>query len=343
MLNYTGCDAHKRMCHFQQMDEDGALGFSIRVPTDKESIIELLDQLEEKTIMTLEAGRNWWWLCQLFKSHHNISAINIADPRRSRNIAEELSIQSGYGRASNDRIDSEMLAEQTRRGLVPLIHIPTEEQFKKRSINRHRFILVSIRTQFKNSIHAISAMHGVDINISKLITDPQTADLIYTSLPEYATFMIKQFIAQIQLLDQQISLSDKKLDKLLPPTNPIMKLLLSHPGIGPVCSRTVITETLDIHYFKEPKYYISYSGLAPVKEESSGRNKALVKLNNFSNHFLKYAFIEAAHSCRTHDKFRRKYDLDVKKRGKKIAKINLARKIAKTVYWMLTRQEPFKC
>jgi transposase len=342
MTNYTGCDAHKRICHFQQMDEDGALGLSIRVPTEKERITAFLDQFEEKTIMTLEAGRNWWWLCQLFKEHHNISAVKVTDPRRSKHLAQELSVRCGYGRARNDRIDSEMLAEQTRRGLAPLIHIPTQEQFEKRSINRRRFILVSIRTQFKNSIHAVSAMHGVDINISKLITDQETAKLIYTSLPEYATLMIKQYIDQIQLLDQQIALSEKILDKLLPPTDPVMNVLLSHPGIGPVGSRTIITETLDIHYFKEPKYYVSYSGLAPVKQESDGRNKALVKLNSFSNHFLKYAFIEAAHTCRSHDKFRRKYELDVKKRGKKIAKINLARKIAKTVYWMLTRQEPFK-
>ena len=50
----------------------------------------------------------------------------------------------------------------------------------------------------------------------------------------------------------------------------------------------------------------------------------------------------AAHAARTHPKYRRKYDRDVKKYGKTIAKLNLARRIAKAVYWMLTRQQPFQ-
>jgi hypothetical protein len=71
-----------------------------------------------------------------------VAHLNVVDPRRSRSLSAELSVQAGYGRAKNDRIDTEMMAEQNRRGLAPTIHVPTPEQLHRRTLNRHRFVLV---------------------------------------------------------------------------------------------------------------------------------------------------------------------------------------------------------
>ena len=116
MLYHTGIDVHQNFCSLQHMDDEGALGLTMTVPTDKESLNRFLAQLDEPTSITFEAGRNYWWLHQFFMDHRKVSEVNVVDPRRSRHIAEELSVISGYGRAKNDRIDGEMLAEQKRRG-----------------------------------------------------------------------------------------------------------------------------------------------------------------------------------------------------------------------------------
>jgi len=131
------------------------------------------------------------------------------------------------------------------------------------------------------------------------------------------------------------------LDKILPSSHPQIKLLMTLPGIWPVLARIIYTEILNIKYFEAPKYLTSYSGLAPIEHESNGK-KGPIKLNRYSNHYLKYAFVEAAHHARTHYRYQRKYELDVKKHGKIRAKLNLARRLTKAVYWMLTRQQPFK-
>ncbi len=120
-----------------------------------------------------------------------------------------------------------------------------------------------------------------------------------------------------------------------------MKILASHPGIGPVFSRTILSEIFDIRYFNEPKYLVSYAGLAPIENVSAGRKKGRIRLNRHCNYYLKYAFVSAANSARLYPKYRRKYEIDVKKHGKMIAKLNLARRIVKNIYWMLTRQQPF--
>jgi len=76
------------------------------------------DKLDAPTVIPFEASRGYSWLHQYFSNHPKVYRVVVVDPFRSRKIAEDLSVQRGYGRAKNDRIDSEMLAEQTRLGLA---------------------------------------------------------------------------------------------------------------------------------------------------------------------------------------------------------------------------------
>ena len=342
MIYHTGIDVHENFCSIQHMDNDGALGLTMTVPTTKEGLNRFLAQLDEPTTITFEAGRNYWWLHQFFTDHPKVLQVNVVDPRRSRHIAEELSVISGYGRAKNDRIDGEMLAEQSRRGLAPTIYVPTPEQLAMRTVNRQRFSTVENRTRAKNMIHGLLAMHGASAAIDTLLHDVTTKTKIMAPLPEYVPMLVELLLAWVRLFNQQVDFLEAELNRLLPPSHPQIKLLLTVPGIGIVLARIIYTELLDINYFKDnPKYFISYNGLAPLANESAGR-QGRMKLNSHSNHYLKYAFVEAAHNAFDHPHYRRKYELDVKKHGKIIAKLNLARRLAKTVYWMLTRQQPYR-
>jgi len=339
MQYHTGCDAHKKTCTFHHMSDDSAHGLHMKVDTNKQSIYNFLELLDAPTTMTLEAGNSWWHLYHLFNDHPLVSEVNIVDPRRSRKICEELSVQSGYGRASNDHIDSEMLAEIRRRNLAPVIQIPTPEQMEIRTINRFRLDSVVGGTMAKNKIHALLIFHGARARINDLLEKFDTYEKIKKQLPEYVIFLIDQLLERIIALAQQVELCESKLDRLLPESDPNMSIILSHPGIGIVFARTIHSEIWNIAYFKEPKNLISYSGLAPVECESAGRKKGKIQLNRHCNYYLKYAFVSAANSSRNHPKYRRKYQSDVKKHGKMIAKLNLARRIVKNIYWMLTRQQ----
>ena len=341
MIYHIGLDAHHSSSFFQHMDSEGTIGLSERIATDPECINQLLAQLDEPTTITFEAGRNYWWLHEFFVNHSMVSEVKVVDPRRSRILSSELSVLSGYGRAKNDFIDAEMLAEQTRRGLSPTIHVPTVEQLEKRTLCRHRFNSVMSRTRAKNMIHAILDLHGFSARITDLLTPSAESKQFMASLPAYVSFIVEQLVARIKLLDQQIASCETQLDRRLPQSHPQMKIIMSAPGYGIVLSRMVHTEILDIAYFKEPKYLISYGGLAPIDKESAGR-KGSIKLNKHCNYYLKYALVQAAHNARHNPKYRRKYDLDVKRHGKIISKLNLARRLAKAVYWMLTRQQLYR-
>ena len=339
-MYFTGIDVHSNQSTLQHMTEDGYLGVDLELKTREECFNEFFSQFDQQSIVVLEAGRHHWWLNNILEQHPNISEVKVVDARRSRKIAEELSVQRGYGRAKNDRIDAEMLAELARQDLAPEIHVLTLEQLAPRSIVRHRSRLLVQHTRAINTLHGLLGMHGVILNTKDFFEQyAAKADAVKT-LPPYCLIIIDDLLSQIQLYDTQIGTIEAELDTLLPPDHPQIKLLMTAPGIGIVLARIIYTEIRDIRFFKEPKYLISYSGLAPFDQESNGK-KGTIKLNRYSNHWLKYAFVEAAHHARTHEKYKHKYEADVKKHGKIRAKLNLARRLTKAVYWMLTRQQPF--
>jgi transposase len=339
MTYFIGCDAHRQTSTFQQITDQGALGLTMNVDNNKESLFKFLDLFDQPAIVTLEAGRNWWFLHQVFKDHPNVEKINVVDPRRNRNLSKEFSVKSGYGRARNDRIDSEMMAELTRLKIAPTIFVPTPEQLEVRSINRFRINLVYNNTRAKNHVHSLLAMYGKYASVQEMVYQSEASQSILNPLPKYIQSLIHQLIQQITTFDEQIEQCEKLLDQWLPEKHPQMAILLSTPGFGITLARTVLVEILDISHFKSPKYLVSYSGLAPIIEDSDNHPKSKTKLNHHCNYYLKFAFVEAAHHASRHSKYREKYNSDVKHHGRMIAKFTLARRLIKTIYWMLIRQQ----
>ena len=91
---FTGRDLHKRRITLHQMDEDQAHGLHDTVPTTPEDLSRCLDQLHDPTMITFEASGGYYWLSQLFENHPMVAGVHVVDPRRSRRIAEELSVQA---------------------------------------------------------------------------------------------------------------------------------------------------------------------------------------------------------------------------------------------------------
>jgi transposase len=337
---YVGLDVHEKYTQIQAMDEAGFLAMTEKLPTTAESLGSFFSRLPDSAAVSLEAGRNYWWISQFLSSHTIVEEFKVVDSRRSRILAKEFSVRYGYGRAKNDRIDAEMLAHIHREGMSPSIHLPTEEQLGWRTLVRHRMGLVQQSTAAGGRLQGLLSMHGVRMSTRSLTDDFQSQLESLESLPNYARCTLQHLLEHIRLYQRQIKHCERRLSKCLPSSHPQIKILMTAPGIGIVLARIMLSEILSIHYFDAPKYLMSYAGLAPI-ENTSGGKKGVIELNRHCNYYLKYAFVQAAHTARQNPKYRKKYNQDEKRHGKTRAKINLARRMVKAVYWMLTRQESF--
>lgn len=248
-MYYTGLDIHEDTTQIQHMDQEGALGIMMNVKTNAEELRAFLDRLDAPTSIVFEASRHYWWISQLLTSHPNVSALKVVDPRRSRKMAEELSVLKGYGRAKNDRIDAEMLAEEDRRGLAPAINLPTAGQLETRTLSRQRFELAHKKNIAGSQLQAYLSMHGCRLSTQKLLKEDPLQLNDFKELPDYIQFVIHQCLAQIRLFCEQIDSCEQRLSQLLPESDPQLKLLRSVPGIGMVISWIILSEIFAIDFF----------------------------------------------------------------------------------------------
>jgi transposase len=90
--------------------------------------------------------------------------------------------------------------------------------------------------------------------------------------------------------------------------------------------------------FQCGKQIASYLGLVPL-EKSSGNQRRLGHITKQGNSLLRFLLVEAAQvTVRSLPEWRSKYCHLTMRRGRKIAKVAMARKLAVRLYWMLRKE-----
>ena len=113
------------------------------------------------------------------------------------------------------------------------------------------------------------------------------------------------------------------------------RLLMTHPGIGPVISLAFVLSIGPITRFPCSRKLVSYLGLNP-SEESSGGRRRLGAISKQGNTVVRWLLIEAVHPAVRLDPALRQDYLRLKfRRGHAVAKVAIARKLAVRMYWML--------
>src|SRR5918998_1615869 len=188
--------------------------------------------------------------------------------------------------AKTDRIDAWVLAELSRRDLVPAIWLPDPAVRAERERARRRLHLVRHRPPLKNRIHAT----------------PLAFD------------------------------------------HPYVPLLRTVPGIGAVLGYTIAAEIGDIARFPTAKQLVGYTGLCPIVRQSGRRDHRAALAKNGPK-YLRWALIEAATHAARHPVYAERYQRTRarlgRQRGARIARVDLARRLAEAIWHMLTTNQPF--
>jgi transposase len=236
-----------------------------------------------------------------------------------------------------------VLAELARLALVPEIWLPDPEVRAERERARFRLHLVKHRSSLKNRIHAVLFQHGIPSPGSDLFGAGGRALLERLCLPEPWASTVAASLELIDVLDDKITACEHELRRL-GAEHRYMPLLLTCPGIGWVLAFTIASEIGDIGRFASPRKLVGYSGLCPRVEQSGERDRRGPLRKNGPDH-LRWALVEAAHSAYRHPLYRplleRKRAQLGRKRGTKIAAIEIGRRLAEAIWYMLTRTEPF--
>jgi transposase len=118
---------------------------------------------------------------------------------------------------------------------------------------------------------------------------------------------------------------------------PAARRLMTHPGIGALTAVAFVLIIGEAHRFECGKQIAAYLGLVP-EEDSSGERRRLGHISKQGNSLLRFLLVEAAQATVGSDgQWRNRFFHLAQRRGRKIAKVAMARRLAVRLYWMWRR------
>ena len=261
--------------------------------------------------------------------------VEVADAQKVRGLAPLA--------CKTDRIDAWVLAELSRRELVPAIWLPGVAQRAERERARWRLFLVRRRSSLKHRIHAQLLTFGHGCPVSDLFGTSGRRLLDRLDFPEPWRGGVEASLQMIDDLDRQISGIEREL-RALGADHRYVPTLMSAPGIAWVLGYTIAAEIGEIGRFASPAKLAGYTGLCP-RVYQSGRTDRRGHLTHAGPKYLRWALMEAALNACRHPFSRERYRATKarlgKQRGPKVAQVNIARRLSEAIWQMLTRNQPF--
>ena len=261
--------------------------------------------------------------------------VEIADAKRVKGLAPLA--------CKTDKIDSLVLAVLSQRDLVPAIWLPDPHTREERELARFRLHLVKHRSMLKHRIHSTLINFGKPCTVTDLFGVEGRRLLERLEVPEPWRSNVIASVALIDQLERQISEINRRL-KDGHADHRYIPLLMSAPGIGWVLAFTIAAEIGEIERFASAEKLTGYTGLCP-RVNQSGDSDRRGPLSKHGPRYLRWALIEATMHALKHPAYAERYQRNKrrlgKQRGAKVAQIDIARRLAHTIWHMLSRNEKF--
>jgi len=119
---------------------------------------------------------------------------------------------------------------------------------------------------------------------------------------------------------------------------------MSIPGINYYSAMLLLAEIGDINRFPDAKKLCAYAGLVPSISQSGART-IYGHITKQGNRWIRFVMVEAVQRTRTIQQdspLAAMYRRIQARKGGSIAKVACARKLLKIIWFMLTRNEPYR-
>jgi len=219
-----------------------------------------------------------------------------------------------------------------RGDLLPTVWIPPAALREARELLRHRVQLAWVRGEIRNRLVALLARRNLQPTSGKSwFTTGGDRELERLPLAAIPSRVREDCRALLRILDGQIRHLDAELTQQWG-TDPRVQRLCTIPGIGPFIALVLVLELGDIRRFAHAKQVASYIGLTPRIRASADRIRT-GHISKEGNRLLRWALVLAAtQAARRAGPLRTWFYAVKKRRGKNVARVALARRLAEIVY-----------
>jgi transposase len=337
-MEHIGIDVHKTNSQICILTSDGEL-IEKRMRTNRERFRVVLGNRAPAQILIESSTESEWVARCLEQLGHEVI---VADPNYAPMYAHRTR------KIKTDRRDARALAEACRQGNYRRAHRTSDEQRHVRGHLVVRESLVQTRTKWICVVRSLLRRDGLRIRSGG--TPSFVERVAELDLPRPLRQEIAPILRLMLHLNRQIKRADEGLKKIVR-QDPVVRRLCTAPGVGPVTATSFVATLDTAERFAGAHQVQAYLGLVP-REYSSGEKQHRGRITKAGNRRTRSLLVEAAWAVVRRGKrpewqpLRAWVEKIAARRGKCIAVVALARKLAGYLYAMMrdgTEFDPRHC
>ncbi|WMT87482.1 IS110 family transposase [Pelagibacterium sp. 26DY04] len=263
-----------------------------------------------------------------------VDRIVIANPKQVHMIA--------HAKVKTDTIDATVLAKLYASGFLPEVWVPDPETLALRRQVTRRTQLVRQRSRLKNLIQSILHAHLIPpCPHGNLVGISGRKWLAKQILPADEKAAVERHLALINQITEALTVveADIAAHALHDPT---IRRLMTLPGIDVTVAASVAAAIGDIRRFSDPQRLVAYLGLNPSVRQSGEGPAYHGRITKQGRGHARGMLVEAAWAAaRSPGPLRAFYKRIAARRGKHIAAVATARKLAMIIWHMLSKDADY--
>src|ERR1700680_4859022 len=234
-----------------------------------------------------------------------------------------------------DRQDARLILQLLLEDRFPQIWVPSWENRDLRQLLWHRHRMVQARTRIMNQLQAVALNEGLRCK-KRLWRERGRQQLESFQLAPWASRRRRDLLELLDRLNPSIAELSQAIEQQVERC-PEAQRLMTHPGVGSLTALAFVLIIGRVERFQCGKQIASYLGLVPL-EGASGNRRRLGYITKQGNALLRFLLVEAAQvSARRIPEWRNKDFHLAMRRGRKIAKVAMARRLAVQMFWMMRK------
>ena len=344
---YLAIDQHKRQLTVNLRSEDGTVVLKRQVSTQWEKVRAFFAELAEKAepeggfLAVVEVCGMNDWLLKMLREHGCREIVVIQPTERSKQ--------------KTDRRDAGELAhllwihrQQFLDGKHPLglrrVQPPTPQEAADRQLSMLRAVLTRKRTAVLNGIHKLLRKHNLEQAqpAKGFQTKKVRKWLEAVELPPLDRLELNLLLPQWDLLNEQLKTVDEKIAERAAKDEQV-QLLETVPGLGHYSALAISSRIGNVQRFKHADSLANYFGLTPGCRNSGEATQRLGSITKCGSKVVRYLLNQAVIKVLRYDGIMRTWFKRIKnRRGAKIARVAVMRRLATILWHMLTKKQRYR-
>jgi transposase len=326
-----GMDVHRDFCQVAIAD-GGRAGSAGRIATSPDMLVLFAQSLAPTDRVVMEATGNALAIAKILEPH--VAEVVLAHAKHVRAIS--------HARIKTDKIDAKVLADLLAADLIPAVWIGDERVRMLRRLVSRRRGLVKRRTQIKNEISA--ALHR-NLKGRNPATDPFGKKgrkwIGAQQLPIDERLTVDAGLRQLDFFGDELDGIDRLIAQQVIDDADVRRLL-TIPGIDVVTAATLVAVIGDVGRFATSRQLVGYLGLHPTIRQSGNGPARHGRLSKEGSAAARHVLVEAAWmAAKAPGPLHAFAQRTAARRGRHVATVAVARKLAVLAWILLTRGEDY--